>query len=319
MITVVIPVYNRESTLPSTLASIDAQTRRPDRVILVDNASTDSSLSIITEWASTRPYVTVVSESRPGAAAARNRGLREVATEWTMFFDSDDLMHPNHVADFADGIAAHPDCDLLGRDIYVELPDRGTVMGYFMARVSPMLWNLWRGSLATQRYIARTELFRSVGGWDETDFGWDDIELGVRLIIAGARMAKLPGSPSVTTRYQEQSITGTLKSNHPERWEHTLETIRSRVEALPPGHSSRRRWLFLVDLRSILLAAIYRREAAVADTCVERERREALANALYKKVRGVTDYPLTVGFIYRYFDRIVHVSRPMLRLFRHIF
>lgn len=319
MITVVIPVYNREDTLPSTLASVDAQTRRPDRVILVDNGSTDTSLSIITDWASTRPYVTVLSEPKPGACAARNRGLREVATEWTMFFDSDDLMHPNHVADYIDGIAAHPDCDVLGRDVLIEYLDGRQVRGYYMTRLNPMLWNLWRGSLATQRYIARTDLFRRVGGWDETVFGWNDLELGVRLIMAGPRMAKLPGDPSVTARFQTVSITGINKSDNPDRWEHSLATIRRNLAALPLSHPKRRGWLALVDIRTTLLAAIYRREASKTDDPAERARREALSASLYKKVMDVTDHPRVISFFYRNHDRMVRFSGPTLRFLRHIF
>ncbi|MDE6377149.1 MAG: glycosyltransferase family 2 protein [Duncaniella sp.] len=319
MITVVIPVFNREATLPSTLASVDAQKRRHDRVILVDNGSTDTSLSIITDWASTRPYVTVLTEPKAGACAARNRGLREVITEWTMFFDSDDLMLPNHVADFVKGIERHPDCDLLGRDTWIDYPDGKAVTGYFMCRFSPMLWNLWRGSLATQRYVARTELFRRAGGWDESIFGWNDLELGVRLILAGARMAKLTGKPSVKVRFQEVSITGRFKSDNPERWEHALATIRRNIAALPASRRERNRWLAWVDIRAALLAAVYYKEAWYSDTNKDLYRREANAVSLYERVKAVTLCPRTVDFVYNYYERITRVTRPALRLLRHIF
>lgn len=319
MLSIVIPVYNREHTLPATLASIDAQTRRPERVILVDNNSTDSSLSIITQWAASRPYVTVLSEPKPGASAARNRGLSEVDTEWTMFFDSDDIMLPHHVADFVEAINRHLNYDILGRHAIVEFPDNRRKWGYFMSGFSPMFWHLWRGTLATQRYIARTELFRRVGGWNESIMGWNDFELGVRLLSEKPRICKLSGSPSVRVLFQEVSITGARRSDHPERWEHSLATIRKHVADLPASHSSRNRWLAWVDARTAILAATYRREASTVDDADDRARREALGDALYSKVISVTDYPRSVTLIYRHFPSIAHVTRRMLRLLRRIF
>lgn len=316
MITIVIPVYNREATLPSTLASIEAQTCPPERVILVDNGSTDSSLSILTEWAARHSNVTVLSEPKPGACAARNRGLREVTTEWTMFFDSDDLMLPNHVADFVNAIHRHPDADILGRDIRIVFPDGRQRTGCFMRHPDVMFWHFFRCTLSTQRYIARTELFRSVGGWDESIYGWNDFELGVRLLISGARVRKLSGAPSVTVRFQEVSITGVNKSDHPERWEHALMTIRHHIEALPESHSSRSLWLSWVDARLIMLAAKYKREAAETDDPCEAARRKALSISLYDRTIAITSHPRCIGIFFRHYFHVGRLVWPLVTLFR---
>nr|MDE5981995.1 glycosyltransferase family 2 protein [Duncaniella sp.] len=78
-ITIVIPVFNRAHTLPRTLASVERQTMLPDEVILVDNNSADSSMEVMTAWRDKMAQgglkVTVPSETAPGAAAARNKGL----------------------------------------------------------------------------------------------------------------------------------------------------------------------------------------------------------------------------------------------------
>ena len=76
-ITIVIPAYNRAHTLSRTLASIEKQNVAPAKVVLVDNASSDSTLSLIRDWAA-KPHpfeVTVVAEQKRGACAARNRGV----------------------------------------------------------------------------------------------------------------------------------------------------------------------------------------------------------------------------------------------------
>ena len=99
-ITIVVPVYNREYLLQRTLDSIACQSVAPAKIVLVDNASSDSSLEMMHRWAEkiTSCEVKVCVETKKGAAAARNRGLREVDSDFVMFFDSDDVMLPGHVA-----------------------------------------------------------------------------------------------------------------------------------------------------------------------------------------------------------------------------
>ena len=97
MISLVIPVRNRASIVGRTLDSVAAQTRLPDQIVLVDNGSTDGTLEVLRRWANGRSNVQVVTEPRPGAAEARNCGLRAVTEEYVMFFDSDDTMPPRHV------------------------------------------------------------------------------------------------------------------------------------------------------------------------------------------------------------------------------
>ena len=89
-ITIIIPVYNRAEVVKATLDSVAMQLYRPIDVILVDNNSSDNTLEVLNEWKqaveSDDFRVKVLSESNPGATAARNRGLKEVTTPYTMFF-----------------------------------------------------------------------------------------------------------------------------------------------------------------------------------------------------------------------------------------
>ena len=162
-LTVVVPVYNRAGRVGSTLDSLEAQTLRPLRIVLVDNNSTDDTLRVLLDWKSRVEspsfVVTVVEETLPGAAAARNRGLAEVTTPFTMFFDSDDLMAPGHCLRALSGFDDNPGADIVGWDCsMLSLAGRRNI-GRFSDR--DVLWdNLFYGSMATQRYAARTALFR---------------------------------------------------------------------------------------------------------------------------------------------------------------
>lgn len=297
---IVIPVYNRAHTIMRTLRSIDEQTLRPAQVILVDNNSTDNSMAIISAWAKGKDYAIVLSEPSRGACAARNRGLCEVTAPWTMFFDSDDVMHPTHVSDFSRVIASHPEADIIGRDILTHFIDGSQRRLYFRAGSNAMFHHLFRGCLSTQRYVARTSLFHTVGGWDESLSGWNDYELGTRLLMHTSAILQLSGSPTVTTFQQEESITGLNFSAHPERWERSLDTIRNHFLSLPGSDSRRRRWLDWLDARCMILAAAYEHEAL--DTSHTGPEGSAISHtlsaSLYATVMQRTPHPRRQRLIY---------------------
>ncbi len=294
-LTIVIPVYNRARTLPRLLRSIDAQTLAPAAVVLVDNASTDDSMRVMTEWAGRRCDTKVVSQPRRGASAARNRGLQEVATEWTMFFDSDDEMLPRHVEEFSRAIADNPLAGIIGRNVIYRR--NGTERVTYYSESSPLFNHLFRSTLSTLRYVARTSLFRTVGGWDESLSGWDDYELGVRLLLQKPVMATVPGPPSVRVYFESESISGETFGAHPERWERSLDLIRKHLE----GRKADNVWL---DARTVILAAEYAREGF-----------GGLSARLRDKVLSRTASPWRMRLVYAYmmhFGRFAWVFARML-------
>lgn len=295
-LTVVIPVYNRAHTLGRTLRSLDAQTVAPEAVVLVDNASTDSSMQLMREWAEGKSWVKIVSESTPGACHARNRGLREVKTEWTMFFDSDDEMLPRHIADFAREIRLNPDADILGRDIIAEKD--GAPRRLYFSSVSPLFNHIFRGSLSTQRYIARTRLFRECGGWNSGLPAWNDYELGFRLLLRSPHIATVPGSPSVITHFTPDSLTGADFASRHDQWEGALAEMRR--EAIEADHRDLLKWL---DARAMVLAAIYYREGAVEH-----------AHRLHDEVMARASSPRRQHLIYLYQTRIPRLAWLLARI-----
>ena len=255
-ITIVVPVYNRAHIVTRTLDSIQAQTFRPLSLILVDNNSTDNTLEVLNQWAETHRNkgfdITVLQENTPGAAAARNHGLDAVTTPYTMFFDSDDTMRPTHVEKVMDAFSRHPDADIVGYNIcHHHLDGKNRILLFDKSLYS----NIFHATFATQRYTGRTSLFRAVGKWDEAMKGWDDYELGVRLLtIASPNIIKIE-SITVDTFQQEASITGTDYSSRPRLWESALDRCAETLVAT--GH---KRELRYIELRRVILAALYRRE-----------------------------------------------------------
>lgn len=271
-ITVVIPVRNRAEVIVRTLDSIAAQTLLPAHLVVVDNGSADATAAVVSAWLEARPQVNglLLSEPKPGAAHARNCGLDAVNTEITLFFDSDDEMLPTHIADMQAAFDANPDADVVGRDVLG--PQR---MQPFYAQDAA--WhNLMHGSMATQRYAARTEVFRRVGGWCDEVRVWDDIELGARIIASGALLMRIDAPPAVVIHASPESVSGMSYASRAEEYELALTRIAGHVSA---------EW---VNLKRAILAADMAREHSPAGP------------ALLKNVLKTTQRPFVMRMVYAY-------------------
>lgn len=284
-ITIVIPVYNRAELLPRTLASIDRQTMPPDRVILVDNNSTDSSAQVMEEWRrSVKDFpVLLLSETTPGAAAARNRGLREVDSPYVMFFDSDDEMLPTHIEDFARTLRQNPDAQIAGKPIRKCGLHGETGTGAFTT-IMPEFQHIFRATLSTQRIVVSTDFCRSVGAWNEEILAWNDFELGVRYLLASPRIVHVPGDPTVVVYSQKRSITGTDFTSGAGRWEKSLSTCRTEI--LRAGRTDLLPW---IDARYAILAAQYAREGS-----------HRLASDLLRSILSLTPFPRRIRLLYHH-------------------
>lgn len=110
LVSVVIPCFNRESTLARSIHSVLSQTHRPHEVIVVDDGSTDRSLEVAEQFSDS---VRVFSQPNAGAAAARNQGIRLAIGDWIAFLDSDDQWHPEKLELQLDCAQRFPEAGLI--------------------------------------------------------------------------------------------------------------------------------------------------------------------------------------------------------------
>ena len=96
MISVVIPLYNKEKSISASLSSVlEQKCSVPFEIVIVDDGSTDGSAEIVLELASKHKNIHYVKQENAGPAAARNKGIEQSHGEWIMFLDADDLLLPN--------------------------------------------------------------------------------------------------------------------------------------------------------------------------------------------------------------------------------
>lgn len=122
-ISVVIAACNAEATLAETLASVLAQTRLPEQVIVVDDGSTDRTAEIA---GAASTAIQVVRQSNRGAPAAMNTGVGQATGDCIAFVDADDLWVQDKLAAQMRALAARPDLDGVGGHVAVFLcPSNG--------------------------------------------------------------------------------------------------------------------------------------------------------------------------------------------------
>lgn len=93
-VSVIIPVYNVAEFLPRCLDSILAQTLKNFEVILINDGSTDSSLDILSRYASKYDNFILIDKKNEGVTRARNLGISMAKGEYLSFVDSDDYVSP---------------------------------------------------------------------------------------------------------------------------------------------------------------------------------------------------------------------------------
>lgn len=259
-ITVIIPVRNRPEQLLRALRSVLAQDTRPARLIVVDNASTDSTAQAAAEWLKSHPEVagtaTLLTETESGAPAARNRGLMQADTHLTVMLDSDDELLPGYLRRVTDLFAAQPDLELCYCDRMLRDSDGWTDVKA-VGDDDLLRGHLLHCSLQTDAVTAATDLLRRAGAYDTSLPRWNDYELGVRLLLESRRTLRLTGAPGVLIHPQPDSITGTSYSRDAVLLERALDTIDA--DLLKAGRTHERRY---VAARRAILAALYRREGA---------------------------------------------------------
>lgn len=190
----VIPNWNGAKRLPRCLASLEAQTRAFDRIIVVDNGSTDGS----GEMAAVRL------EGNRGFAVAVNRGVAEAAgADWIAVLNNDVVLDSGWLAallsappfDLATGRTfqmADPALldgagDALSRGLAAARLGHGHPDGPDYRRPRPVL------AVCFSAALVRQEVFRKVGGLEERFFAYlEDVEFCLRAQLAGFRALFVP-------------------------------------------------------------------------------------------------------------------------------
>lgn len=193
-VAVVVPCWNGRRWLPGLFASLRAQTRAPDEVVVVDNGSTDGSL----EWLATSGARVVALGANTGFAVAANRGIAATECEAVALVNTDVELAPDWleraVARLEPGVASVATKMVLMRDPEV-VDDAGDVLrrdgaaeqrGHGKRFAFDEAGEIWGACAGAAVY--RRDAVVAVGGFEERFFAYlEDVDLALRLRLAGWR------------------------------------------------------------------------------------------------------------------------------------
>ena len=153
-LSVLINNYNYGRFLGRAIQSVVAQTLSPLEILIVDDGSTDDSLTVARAWAARDARVRVISQTNRGQLSAMNRGFQESRGDVVCFLDADDEFKPGYLARLAEIYQPNPRVDfvfclneILGESIVRppwELPGGTFDMGITLCRA--YLLRQWLGS-----------------------------------------------------------------------------------------------------------------------------------------------------------------------------
>jgi GT2 family glycosyltransferase len=185
-ISVVIPVYNGSAFLKECLAAVYASDFAPFEVIVVDDRSTDASISIARRF----PNVVIESPLNVGPAAARNLGAREARGDILFFLDADILVHPDTLSKIAAVLHADPALSAIFGSY-----GTGTIPTNFFSCYKNLVHHYTHqhsreeaSTFCSGFGAIRREAFHRLGGFDEDCRFLEDIELGYRMHQKGLRV-----------------------------------------------------------------------------------------------------------------------------------
>lgn len=124
MISVVIPLYNKEKQIAATLRSVLQQTYRDFEIVIIDDGSTDGSAAAVR--AVCDPRIRLIRQENAGASAARNRGIAEARYGFIAFLDADDRWKPDYLQTQHDLAKKYPQCSVFACN-YEFVQEDGTV------------------------------------------------------------------------------------------------------------------------------------------------------------------------------------------------
>lgn len=227
-ISIIIPCFNVQNYINECLASVYAQTYSNFEVICIDNNSTDETPLILSILKEKYSQIIIATEEKPGATAARNKGLSISKGKWIQFLDADDLLLPNkieHQLKLLDSlsenipfIAAASYKQKVGGQKSVHQPELNPWKGIFSSNLGNTCANLFN-----------KDAVMKVGGWNSGIKSSQEYDLMFRLLKTfGAPF--LDDVPLTIIRERES---GQISQRNPkEKWMQYVSLREEMIEYL---------------------------------------------------------------------------------------
>lgn len=125
LISVIIPLYNKEDCIVKTIESITKQDYNDYEIVVVDDGSTDNSVAIIQSLEN--DCIRIFQKKNGGPASARNYGVMNATGKWGLFLDADDFLEPGSLKILENLVHKEPNCDFFCCNHYIQVDNKKTL------------------------------------------------------------------------------------------------------------------------------------------------------------------------------------------------
>ena len=188
-ITVYIPSYNQKGFLIEAVDSVLAQTRLPDEIIIVDDASTDGPQELIRDYASRHPGLIrpILHDVNMGIAQTRNDAIDAAAGDYLSYVDGDDRWLPEKLEREYAALELHS-ADVAFSNHH-NMTDAGVRMDTWVSDVFPPQGRVFEETFVRayprrdifRMELVRTQMMRAIGAYDPELHVFEDYDMRIRL------------------------------------------------------------------------------------------------------------------------------------------
>jgi len=188
MWSIIIPTYNRLPILEKCLRAMEAQDFELEyEIVVVDDGSTDQTIDFLKSQQTEFPHVRLYQQDHGGAAAARNLGIEKANGEIIVFIDSDLVVLPNFLTSHHQALNGQDQAFTYGAVINTANFEHPTSELFKITDFSNAYFATGNVAIA-KHWLIEAGMFDL--GFRQ--YGWEDLELGVRLKKFGLKLIKCP-------------------------------------------------------------------------------------------------------------------------------
>lgn len=211
LISIMLPVYNGTRYLKESIQSCLDQTYVHWELLIVDDASTDQTPTIIAEFTAKDSRVRCIRhETNKRLPAALNTGFAHARGEYLTWTSDDNLYHPQALEEMVKVLASNSTVDFVYSD-YDVISESGQLVQTIIAE--PPI-QLIQGHTGLACFLYRRRIYEQIGGYSEDLFLAEDYDYWLRILVSGFHMSPLHKSlyqyrrhpHSLTDEYRERRL-----------------------------------------------------------------------------------------------------------------
>ena len=300
-ISVVIPVHNEENYIGDLLASLVAQSRSPDEVIVVDSHCTDQTGVVVKSFANQLPvkFIKAVEPRDATNAAhlnvwrvahARNTGIRRATGDYICFIDADVTLPREHLAEIAKIIAQNDSPKIILSPFRMDNSGKQTVrLGARLMNIYVRLWRRTAYPIGFMCFAVAREISAKIGGFDPALAVSEDFDFIARAHRAGAKTfyAKRTFFEASSRRYDDKTLSRGQSwrnlANEIYRLTHGMKVDKLLFDYPMGGDAAAQQTAKIAKEKSVQTSAKIVQKNSARENSVQKNATQNSANSVQKK------------------------------------